>query len=122
VYESRCKTCNPGEKVNLPNLEDHRPLPSIYVGESARSLKERAGEHQRDYDSMKDDSHMLKHWTAAHGPRDKPKFTQVVVRRVKTALDRQIAEAIRIQLRGNTLNSVGVYNRCRLTRLVVHRD
>ena len=37
----------------------------------------------------------------------------------KTALGRQVGEAIRIQMRGNTLNSTGVYNRCRLTRLVI---
>ena len=34
-------------------------------------------------------------------------------------MDRQIGEAVRIQMRQNTLNSVGVYNRWNLTLLVV---
>ena len=37
----------------------------------------------------------------------------------KPALGRQVGEAIRIQMRGNTLNFPGVYNRCRPTRLVL---
>ena len=41
------------------------------------------------------------------------------MRSFKTPLERQVAEAVRIQLRGSTLNSIGVYNRCKLTRLVV---
>ena len=49
-------------------------------------------------------------------------FCQVVVRQFKTSLSRQIAEAVRIQMRGTTLNSAGVYNRCKLTRLVVDRE
>ena len=69
-----------------------------------------------------DDSHMMKHYTSAHPGIQKPQFTQVVVRQFKSAMDRQIGEAIRIQLRGNTLNSAGVYNRCRLTRLVVDKQ
>ena len=40
----------------------------------------------------------------------------------KTSLARQIGEALRIQLRGNVLNSAGVYNRSKLTRLVVDTE
>jgi hypothetical protein len=46
-------------------------------------------------------------------------FYQYVVGRYKTSINRQIAEALRIQMRGDTLNSTGVYNRCKLTRLIV---
>ena len=42
-----------------------------------------------------------------------------VVGAYKSCLDRQIGEAVRIQMRQNTLNSVGVYNRWNLTLLVV---
>ena len=45
-----------------------------------------------------------------------------VVGPYKSCLDRQIWEAVRIQMRQNTLNSVGVYNRCKLTRLVVDTE
>ena len=50
------------------------------------------------------------------------KFHQVVANQYKTCLARQIGEAVRIQLRGNVLNSAGVYNRCKLTRLVVDTE
>ena len=33
-----------------------------------------------------------------------------------------MAEAVRINMRGVVLNSAGVYNRCKLTRLVIDRD
>ena len=37
----------------------------------------------------------------------RPQFIQKVVKIYKSCMERQIAEAVRIQLRGNTLNSVG---------------
>ena len=40
-----------------------------------------------------------------------------MVRTFKTALDRQVAEAIRIEMRGQVLNRRGEFNRCSLTRL-----
>ena len=114
VYESRCNVCNLEEKGKKEKtLEDTRPLPSIYVGESSRSLKERSKEHHADYSKMQEDSHMLK---------DRPSFNQYVISSHKSCLERQIGEAVRIQLRGNTLNSVGVYNRSKLTRLVVDSE
>ena len=38
----------------------------VYVGETGRSLNERAGEHFGDAKSMKEDSHMVKHWVGQH--------------------------------------------------------
>ena len=79
---------------------------SIYVGESSTCLQERALEHQKDYKKGHEDSHMLKHWVGAH--RDQPRlaFNQSY----KTSLKCHVGEAIRIHLRQNTLNAVGVYN------------
>ena len=121
VYESRCGLCNPGGETGLKNLADGRELPSIYVGETSRPLKERAGEHVSDYNKGAEDSHMLKHWSLSH-KNEKPKFNQFIVGKYKTALGRQVGEAIRIQMRGNTLNSTGAYNRCRLTGLVIDSE
>ena len=39
----------------------------------------------------------------------------------KTSLERQ-RQAVRISMRGSVLNKKGMYNRCKLTRLVVDRD
>ena len=38
----------------------------IYVGESARSIFERAIEHRADRVSGKEDSHVIKHWLSSH--------------------------------------------------------
>ena len=46
-------------------------------------------------------------------------FKLKVVKSFRSALDRQIAEAIRIEMRGNLLNRKGEFNRCSLTRLGV---
>ena len=91
-------------------------------GESSRSLHERSKEHHADYRKNQEDSHMSKHWSEAHMPGERPSFNHYVVSKHKSCLDRQIGEAVRIQLRGSVLNSVGVYNRSKLTRLVVDSD
>ena len=101
-----------------------RDPPSLYVGETSRSLAERAGEH---WDSAKGgncENHMLDHEARAHknGGEGGPQFRFLVVKKCKTALERQVREAIRIHLRGNVLNKKGHYNRCKLTRLVVDTD
>ena len=65
---------------------------------------------------------MIKHWVAAHPGPIKPKFHQYIIGQYKSSLSRQVAEAVRIQMRGSVLNSVGVFNRSKLTRLVVDKD
>ena len=102
-------------------LEDRRHVPSIYVGESARSLQERAAEHWADAEKHKEDCHMLEHQAVAH-PAETPVFNFRVVKSCKTSLERQVREAVRISMRGSVLNKKGMYNRCKLTRLVVDRD
>ena len=62
---------------------------------------------------------MAKHWLNSHQGGAKPQFTQRVIRSYKSALERQVGEAVWIQLRRNVLNNVGTFNRCKLTRLVV---
>ena len=79
-------------------------------------MKERSKEHWRDTSKTSEDSHMVKHWSVAHPDSTKPRFNFYVMKSFKSPLERQVAEAVRIQLRGSTLNSMGVYNRCKLTR------
>ena len=74
-------------------LRDDRDTPSVYVGETSRSIKERALEHWKDY------------------------FVFKVVSQFRDALSRQVAEAIRIMLRQNTLNSKNGYIGCFLVIL-----
>ena len=121
LYELRCTTCNGLEK-EPSSLKDSRELPSIYVGETSRGLMERAGDHHRDYNKNKDDSHMVKCWVAAHPGTSKSTFHQYVIGQYKTTLGRQVAEAVRIQMRSSVLNSVRVFNRGKLTRLLVDHE
>ena len=113
--------CNPEVKKieKVEDLENKNDVPSIYVGETSRSIKERALEHWKDFESRDTDSHILKHWELHHGGQGSPRFKMTVVRTFRDALSRQVAEAIRIMLRKNTLNSKNGYNRCSITRLVM---
>jgi hypothetical protein len=98
---------------------DKREFPSIYVGETSRSLHERAEEHLKDGRDGAEDSHMVKHWANHHGGGETPAFMFKVAKRYKTALTRQVGEAVRIEMRGNVLNSKSEFTRCRIPRLVI---
>ena len=45
VYENICLQCNPDAAKKGPLLKHNMDIPSVYVGETARSVKERALEH-----------------------------------------------------------------------------
>ena len=62
---------------------------------------------------------MQEHQTESHGGEQPPAFMFEVVKKCKSSLERQLCEAVRIQMRGNVLKKKGLYNRCKLTRLVV---
>ena len=62
---------------------------------------------------------MFQHYEESHKGESNPTFKFRVVRGFKSALDRQIAEAVRIEMRGSILNRRGEFNRCSLTRLGV---
>ena len=122
LYESECQDCNGPEDWKTrdqKSLQDNREQPSIYVGETNRSLFERTKEHWGDCYAQKESSHMHEHHSAAHGGEGEANFRFRLVKTFKSSLDRQIAEAIRIYKRGNILNRKGEYNRCSLTRLVI---
>ena len=106
----------------MPGLVEKRALASLYVGETARSAGERAAEHWRDAETGKEESHMLEHQVESHGGEEPPLFELKIVKSCKSSLERQVREEIRIQMRGTVLNKKGMYNRCKLTRLVVDND
>ena len=108
----------------MDKYEAFRKQQGVYVGESARSIFERAGEHLRDAQGQKDDSHMHKHWKTAHPDLpEAPQFNIKVVASFQDALSRQLSEAVRIDLRGgNVLNSKSEYSRCRVPRLRIDKE
>ena len=98
---------------------------SIYVGEFSRSIFERSREHWSDYRSNSDKSHILKHHQIAHGGVGEPCFIMRTVSFYRTALARQVGEAVRIRRRGGAgsiLNSKSEYDRCRIPRLVIEQE
>ena len=122
VYESICVKCNPGARNPGPLREPNQDLPSIYVGETSRSIAERSREHWDDFKSMKTDSHIMKHHWTHHQGEGEPEFHFKVVKHFKSALSRQVGEAIRLERRGvSSLNSKGEYSRCKISRLVLEQ-
>ena len=119
LYENKCEICNPdqkdGKKVGL------RGGRGIYVGETSRSLYERAKEHQADKEARSEDSHQVKHWVLDHPDLLAPlRFKIEIVRSFQDPLSRQLSEAVRIDLRGEgILNSKGEFNRCKVPRLTI---
>ena len=91
----------------------------MYVGKTCRSIQERAKEHWGDFESKSGDSHILKHWLSHHGGQGTSKFRIEVIKYCQDALTRQVGEAVRIQYRGQTLNSKSGFNRSGISRLVL---
>ena len=55
-----------------PLMVPETSIPSIYVGESSRSIFERAGEHWRVYKKRSPDSHIWKHHLIHHRGEGEP--------------------------------------------------
>ena len=99
-------------------MEPNSSVPSVYVGESGRSIMERGMEHWKAFHSKKEDSHIYKHHLVHHDGTGEPEFHLRPFGFFRSALARQVAEAVRIRRRGESvLNSKGEYNRCSITRL-----
>ena len=97
VYENVCKRCNPGADSKKELVEVKNDVPTIYVGETSRSVFERSREHWGAWRSQKEDSHILRHQVAEHDGEENPQFTVQVVKYYKTALSRQLGEAVIIR-------------------------
>ena len=124
VYESICTECNPGAMKKGELGEMRQGAPSLYVGESSRSIQERAKEHWGAARRGDKDSHMVRHQAIVH-KGEQPAFLFKVVSNPRTALSRQIMEAVRIRRRGGAgsiLNSKAEFNRCHIPRLVVEEE
>ena len=110
MYETSCNICK------------REGLEKVYVGESSRSGYKRGKEHVDDCMKKKDDSHMWKHMEIDHGGVEKPDFSFKVVKTFRSSLVCQVSEAVRVESRGEVLNSKGIYNRCSLPRLTVQQN
>ena len=108
TYQTSCNACTAKGKE------------AIYIGESSRSVFERSLEHLEDFKKEKDNSHMFSHTTEAHSLEEKPNFNIKVLKIHRSALYRQVHEAVMIaRHQPVALNSKLEYNRCLLPRLTV---
>ena len=124
LYENICTKCNPGAKGKGELEQVRDDIPTLYVGESSRSVYERSKEHWRGAHKGEAKNHMVKHQIGEHN-NDAPQFAMKVVRHFKTALARQVAEAVRIRRRGGEgaiLNSKGEFNRCYIPKNVYENE
>ena len=99
VYENICSLCNKGARSNKEVEQDNPNTPSIYVGETSRSIKERGAEHYKAADKKTQENHMYRHQLLEHGGME-PEFVLRAVKYHRTALERQLGEAVRIRRRG----------------------
>ena len=116
LYQSQCQVCS----VKLDKEDDREEQArGLYIGESSRSMFERAKEHVRDRDGREEDSHQVKHWLIDHGDlASPPPFKFKILASFQDPLTRQIAESVRIEGAGEgILNSRSEYSRCRVPRL-----
>ena len=131
VYETKCLTCEQEEtrkieetlqdkteiKEAVKNIKKH-----VYIGETNRSVYERAWEHCNDLAKLNNGSHMLRHLVSEHEGQDfsEIKFGIRVLKFTKSSFERQVLEAVKIeqeQKRNYILNSRTEYNRSSLPRL-----
>ena len=92
--------------------------------ESSRSIYERANEHMADREKLAEDSHQVKHWLNSHEEQlAPPKFIFKIVKSFQDPLTRKLAEAVRIEIRGeDILNSKAEFFRCRVPRLRIDME
>ena len=98
----------------------------VYVGETSRSLRERAGEHVAGAKRLDEGNFISKHWQDKHQHEaDPPTFVFRVNRIHKDPLSREIHEATLIQeVREDNviLNSKSEWNNISLSRLTIERS
>ena len=101
VYENVCYKCVPkaGEDREIREEDLPKTEPAIYVCESSRTILERSREHWSSYRSGDKDSHIWRHQDLVH-KGEPAEFKMMVVGNHRSALGRQIAEAVRIRRRG----------------------
>ena len=108
LYEIRCLTCEETEKERIKEacgedlekakeLESKMAIPK-YIGETSRSAYERGFEHLDQLASLSKKSIMLKHMLFKHEGSEfsEIKWGMFVLKYQRSAFERQISEAVKI--------------------------
>ena len=131
VYEIWCMKCmadeekriedEAGEDKELCLKKKEKIKVYKYIGETSRSVYERALEHQLSYQSLSTNSYMLKHWIDKHEGEDlkENRFGIKVIKYTRSSFERQVLESVILQenKKHHLLNSKSEYNRCAIPRL-----
>ena len=121
VYESKCRICNPDIQPEGRESEGAQPAgrDGIYIGETSRSLHERALEHVKEGESFSHKSHIVKHWINTHPELPSPpEMVFSITGRYRDCLSRQVGEALRIHYsQDNILNRSNT-----ITRLAIEEE
>ena len=103
VYTATCSVCNPeileppGKNKGKGPSSQKKQMKGLYIGETARSLCERANEHLDKARNISEDSMIVRHWLQEHaGDENMPQFFFKVISRHTSPLSRQVEEAILI--------------------------
>ena len=107
VYENICTDCNPGASKKGEQEDIRTDIPTTYIGETSRSIYERSKEHWEGARKGCLKNHMVKHQLLEHGGEQKPNFFMRIRGHYKTALARQVADAVMIRRRGGGSNRGG---------------
>ena len=125
VYETYCMSCEERDgkqRGEEGENEENQTKLYKYLGETCRSVWERAGEHLADLKSLNPTSHLLKHILDRHETEnwEEIEFGIRVVKFTRTPFERQILEAVKIPQERQDhflLNSRSEYNRAEIPRL-----
>ena len=95
VYEAKCTEC---DEPNECGKEKNKML---YIGETARQVGTRVGEHLNNANLLKLNSFIVEHWMETHPLMTSlPKFVFKVRSKHQDPLTRQIREAVNIRHEG----------------------
>ena len=107
-------------------MNDATPSRSLYVGETSRSVRERALEHISGGRNLDENNFITKRWLQCHqDDLVPPEFTFMVDTIHKDPLSREIDEAIKIHecdAEFSTLNSKSEWNGTTLSRLCIEKS
>ena len=104
-------------------IEQNGPL-YLYIGETSRSAYERGQEHLKDFEFKRTKSHYLRHAVECHPTvqPEKLKFKMKILSCHRSAFERQIREAVMIDIFSgpNLMNSKIEYSRCALPKITLN--
>ena len=140
VYKISCKLCEDDQTVGDAKEDDQsvgdareddqpvgdaRKLPSVYIGQTGRSLHSRITEHMAGLRKMEKTCPLTKHVNLSHGGvKEEANFQSKILHGARTNLRRLVLEGEQIQehLEEGILNSKSEFRGTKVIRLVVNKE